>query len=157
MKKNILIGSLCFVLVSCVTVPNKNIAITLEESKKMEDWELISCIKGKDFYSDGKRVICKYSTPNDESKIILDDMRSKLKAELFSRHPEWDEQTKEEMLTGVIKIGMTKELVVLRWGKPSDINRTVTSNRVREQWVYGYGSSRKYLYFENGILTTWQD
>ena len=52
-----------------------------------------------------------------------------------------------------IKIGMTKEMVEDSWGKPDDINRTVGSWGVHEQWVYG----STYLYFENGKLTSFQD
>ncbi len=54
------------------------------------------------------------------------------------------------------RIGMTRQQVVndTRWGRPDDINRTTTARGVREQWVYG---SRRYLYFENGVLTAIQD
>lgn len=52
-----------------------------------------------------------------------------------------------------IKIGMTREQAVLAWGKPQDINRTVTANHTREQWIY----NDVYVYFNNGILTGWQD
>lgn len=53
-----------------------------------------------------------------------------------------------------ISIGMTQEMVIESWGKPIDINRTITLNHIREQWVYGLKS---YLYFENGILVTIQN
>lgn len=54
------------------------------------------------------------------------------------------------------RIGMTAKQVVERtnWGRPSDVNRTTTRGGVREQWVY---SSRRLLYFDNGILTAIQD
>lgn len=38
-------------------------------------------------------------------------------------------------------------------GKPEQVNSTVTVDVVHEQWVYGNGT---YLYFDNGILTSWQ-
>lgn len=53
-----------------------------------------------------------------------------------------------------IMIGMTKEMVLDSWGDPKDINRSVGSWGVHEQWVYG---NNQYLYFENGKLTSWQD
>jgi hypothetical protein len=54
-----------------------------------------------------------------------------------------------------IQIGMTTEEVLnSKWGKPIDINRTTTANGVSEQWVY---PNFKYLYFEDGILTTIQE
>jgi hypothetical protein len=52
-------------------------------------------------------------------------------------------------------IGMTKEEVRnSRWGEPEEINKTTTANIVYEQWVY---PNYKYLYFEDGILTTIQE
>ena len=43
------------------------------------------------------------------------------------------------------------------WGEPSDINKTTTKYGVREQWVYRSSSKTKYIYFEDGIVTTIQE
>ena len=56
------------------------------------------------------------------------------------------------ILDGKVKIGMTKEMCDLSWGKPKSINETITSGKKSEQWVY----SDNYLYFDNGILTAMQ-
>jgi len=65
---------------------------------------------------------------------------------------------KDAILRGAIMLGMTKEMVVASWGYPNDINRTVGSWGVNEQWIYGTDIRfTKYLYFENGILVSWQD
>lgn len=56
------------------------------------------------------------------------------------------------ILTGKVKIGMTKEMCKLSWGEPHDINQTTTSGKTSEQWVY----SDNYLYFDKGILTAIQ-
>ena len=53
-----------------------------------------------------------------------------------------------------IQLGMTKEMVIAAIGRPRDINRTGGSFGIHEQWCY---PGNVYLYFENGILTTWQD
>jgi hypothetical protein len=57
-------------------------------------------------------------------------------------------------------IGMTEtEAEKSTWGYPDDVNKTVTTHGISEQWVYrglGYTKSR-YLYFRNGILTSIQD
>lgn len=54
-----------------------------------------------------------------------------------------------------VTIGMTQQEVLdSSWGKPKDINRTITENHVYEQWVYGYPN---YLYFTDGILTSIQN
>lgn len=53
-----------------------------------------------------------------------------------------------------VRIGMTDsvaEATDYPWGKPLRRNRTTNARGVREQWVY---SGNRYLYFENGILTT---
>lgn len=52
-------------------------------------------------------------------------------------------------------IGMTKsEVENSTWGKPNKINKTTTQYRVHEQWVY---SGNRYLYFDDGILTSIQE
>lgn len=54
---------------------------------------------------------------------------------------------------GRVRIGMTDEQCREAWGSPRDINRSVGSYGVHEQWCYN-GS---YLYFENGVLTSYQN
>jgi len=54
---------------------------------------------------------------------------------------------------GYIKGGMTKTRARLSWRDPDQVHRTVVGNNVHEQWVYG----SDYIYFENGILTAWQE
>jgi hypothetical protein len=59
---------------------------------------------------------------------------------------------------GQVTLGMTKNMVTASIGSPKDVNRTVGSFGVHEQWVYGeITSNRLYVYFENGVLTSWQD
>ena len=60
-----------------------------------------------------------------------------------------------KLRAGYYWIGMDREMAMISLGYPDDINRTVNSFGVYEQWVY----SRKklYLYFENGILNSYQD
>lgn len=73
--------------------------------------------------------------------------------EFFNTHSEISKQIRDCILENKIIVGMTKDDVVASWGKPEDIHRTVGSWGLNEQWVY----SNRYLYFENGILTSWQD
>lgn len=54
-----------------------------------------------------------------------------------------------------VNIGMTQQEVLnSNWGKPKDINKTTTAYGTSEQWVY---DEYKYLYFEDGLLTTIQE
>jgi hypothetical protein len=52
-----------------------------------------------------------------------------------------------------IWLGMTDKMARASLGTPEKINRDVGAWGVHEQWVYG----DTYLYFENGILTSWQE
>lgn len=57
-----------------------------------------------------------------------------------------------------IAIGMTKEMCRESWGLPKDINTMVSAySGTTEQWIYGEFPKCKYVYFDNGILTTIQD
>lgn len=97
--------------------------------------------------------------------------------EYVDAHPELDQRTKEAILNGKIFIGMNKEQTIASWGKPLEVNRSVGSWGVHEQWIYCHTaaewkwleamknpyrydcSSRhsRYLYFEDGKLKSWQD
>ncbi|MDM1345731.1 hypothetical protein [Myroides marinus] len=57
-----------------------------------------------------------------------------------------------DILKGNMRLGMTKEMCEISWGKPKDINRTITKGNNSEQWVY----KDNYLYFDNGVLTAIQ-
>lgn len=66
----------------------------------------------------------------------------------------WSNHINQIVTNRQIQLGMTKKQIKMSWGNPEDINRTVGVWGVHEQWCYGSGY---YLYFENGILTSWQD
>lgn len=56
--------------------------------------------------------------------------------------------------SGRIKLGISSCAALAAMGsEPKHINRSVGSYGIHEQWVY----SSMYLYFEDGILTSWQD
>lgn len=54
---------------------------------------------------------------------------------------------------GTVWLGMTDDMMIIALGSPDDVNRTVGSWGVHEQWVY----NREYYYFENGKLVSYQD
>lgn len=80
-----------------------------------------------------------------------------LREEMINRHPEWPQGVQWKVRGGEIAIGMTEEQVKASWGKPNDYNRTVTKYGSREQWIYGVFPSCTYIYFNDGVLTSWQD
>jgi hypothetical protein len=91
-----------------------------------------------------------------KEEITIDDRRIDDKRDILSF--EEAEKYKKKfglelyllILNGKVKIGMTKEMAVLAWGKPKDINETILKNLKSEQWVYNNGN---YIYFTNGVLS----
>lgn len=81
---------------------------------------------------------------------------------LSTAYPTWSDEEIRDILNRIIWTGMTKEQAVLSWGRPSSINSSGGIYGSYEQWVYKkyygrmLGSTYKYLYFENGKLTSWQ-
>ncbi len=65
----------------------------------------------------------------------------------------WGKKVLSAIQNGKVFIGMNKAQVIACWGRPIDINRTAGSWGIHEQWVY----DGNYLYFENGVLRSWQD
>lgn len=62
------------------------------------------------------------------------------------------------MLENNYRIGWTEEMVIESLGYPDKVNRSVGSWGVHEQWIYRYKySDDTYLYFENGILKSFQN
>lgn len=52
-------------------------------------------------------------------------------------------------------LGMNQDMATSSLGRPDKVNRTVSASKVSEQWVYS--SYDIYLYFENGIMKSFQD
>lgn len=52
-----------------------------------------------------------------------------------------------------IWMGMTDDMASASIGSPKSINKSVGSWGIHEQWVY----EKRFLYFENGKLTSWQE
>jgi len=65
----------------------------------------------------------------------------------------WDTNVVTLINNNQVAIGMTKKQVLISWGEPDDINRTVGSWGTHEQWIYG----DRYLYIENDVLKSFQD
>lgn len=71
-----------------------------------------------------------------------------------SAHPDISSATRADILRGSARPGMTIAEVYASWGRPSRVHRSGNRSGVSEQWVYMSG---QYIYFENGIMTSWQN
>lgn len=90
---------------------------------------------------------------NDKDDQIQENIKEIEEAEKYSaireRATVIEERTNSPQS---VSVGMSKEEVLIEgWGKPEKINKTQTADHTMEQWIY---KGNKYLYFENGILST---
>jgi hypothetical protein len=78
--------------------------------------------------------------------------------EIFLRaNQDISSEFRKAIRAGTVLIGMTKSMVTASWGSPEDINRTATAYGIHEQWLYPGRDKTIYVYFDNGVLTAWQD
>ena len=95
-----------------------------------------------------------YSMKQDsKTKKNIEDIKLRLGMNEDQIDLSWDPDVIEKIKNHKVAIGMNKKQILLSWGQPDDINRSVGSWGVHEQWIYG----SKYLYLENDILTSFQD
>lgn len=86
--------------------------------------------------------------------------RQTLLQNYFSSNPDLKIGIKDAMERGTIVRGMTERQVWLSIGYPYRKNTTVGAYGTHEQWVYrpkSFLDRTRYLYFENGILDSWQE
>ena len=88
---------------------------------------------------------------NRRNDLVKIEKEKKKREALIAKQPK---AIRELINAKKVQLGMTKEQVILSWGKPEDISRTVGSWGVHEQWCY---PNYVFLYFENGVLTSYQD
>ncbi len=79
--------------------------------------------------------------------------------EFFDKHPDMKPEVKEAILRHDLLIGMSHDeaMYSLELGLPTHANTTTTQYGTHEQWIYDTSvTGKKYLYFDNGTLTSWQ-
>ncbi|MNW56828.1 hypothetical protein D3C74_345730 [compost metagenome] len=102
-------------------------------------------LAGNELHADNGTV---YSLKND--KLISKD--ENLGSDSYVKIGDYDAIPPEKSDP---QIGMTEqEVIYSKWGMPKHVNKTTTAYGISEQWVY---DNYKYIYFENGIVTTIQD
>ena len=97
----------------------------------------------------------KWSKEQEEIRLEQNKQRQEYhRKRLINLENKYGSKIAKDIINGTIWIGMSDEMATESIGNPRKVNRTVTQYVVKEQWVYNSGV---YLYFENGILTAWQD
>ena len=88
--------------------------------------------------------------------LVSCNYNEKRREEYVKRHPFLDAETKAYILAGRLKIGMSKEQVKAVLGYPHEETKMYLPGMVIDHWIYKYWG-QKFLFFENGILTAWQE
>ena len=104
-----------------------------------------------------------YYSPEDPKykQEILDFNRK----EFVLKHSQLPEAIKQCILKGSLLLGMDKDQVRASLGEPWQIYRSVSGKIINEQWMYepqeiedsGRVMQNRILYFDNGILKSWQE
>jgi len=121
------------------------------------------------------------STGNKSQQQTPEKIAAQRRQDYINSHPELSYTIKKNILEGTIRIGMAKEQVWASWGNPHKTQRSGDVSGIYETWLYQYVpqvpasgalspqqtltlykialSNRKvtYLYFENGILTSFEE
>lgn len=87
---------------------------------------------------------------NEKKTAIQKQKENEYRQKIISQ---FGKETGQKLLDGYYWIGMTDKMARISLGEPRSINRTVGTWGVHEQWVY----YNIYLYFEDGILTSFQN
>jgi hypothetical protein len=87
------------------------------------------------------------------AKEIREDKDKQRREGFVNAHPKLSKKNRAAILTGDVIAGMAPDQVTASWNEPERKNRTVGKWGTNEQWIYG----STYIYFENGIVTSWQD
>lgn len=126
--------------------PNKNRMKTFTETF-YESLDAADCLE--DFDTLEKAVLYDHQ--------LRGELKQKRREWYCSVHPELPAFTAECIRSNRFCVGMNQEQVHASIGRPADVNRTVTAYAVHEQWIYERAEGRCYLYFDDGVMTSWQD
>lgn len=77
---------------------------------------------------------------------------------LEEEYPTWSAHDIQRVNDHEVWLGMNQAQALESWGKPDHVSETVTISGVLEQWTYErYNYELDFLYFQSGILTSWED
>lgn len=95
----------------------------------------------------------------DNHKIFQESLKREQEEKILQQQQEkkilkkYGQKILDRIKGGKIWIGMTSEMARMSIGNPIKINQSVGKWGTHQQWVY----DSTYLYFENGILTSYQN
>ena len=94
--------------------------------------------------------------PAETTMVDLGPQISSMGRGVLTRHPEWSIAVCNAIADKKLVIGMSSEQVREAWGTPEKVNSTTGTYGAHDQWVMGEKNPGAYAYFQNGILTSFQ-
>ena len=152
-------GEKVFHLEGCEKLGGNKTAMSVRHAREVREYEPCSeCILSKG--------ITLYRPPIHST--VLEDMEEARRAYVDAKVEmgRMSQRVKDAILRGDVLLGMNSEQVIASRGRPYDVNKTTGAFGVHEQWVM-YATlappawdvkakNYTYIYFENGIVTSWQ-
>ena len=71
-----------------------------------------------------------------QQQISQEQIENARRQQFVDSHPNMPDRTKQNILKGIIQIGMTREMVFAALGNPDNSQRSGESSGIREVWVY---------------------
>jgi len=122
--------------------------VFIEKNSEIEDFQQNLIIRYNKNVEEIRKIKAQQDAADLKNKKAAFELR---KIKLINK---FGTEAADKILAGKIWLGMTDEMAKESRGLPQKNKRTVGNWGIHEQWVY---PNNVYLYFENGILTSWQD
>lgn len=104
---------------------------------------------------------CRFSmvrVPERYGDIYYAMLNEQQKRTFLRNEKQYPDTVIDIILKESLAAGMTKEQVLYSWGRPNDRYESGGLAGVHERWTYiRFDSKTQYLYFDNGVLTSWRD
>lgn len=104
---------------------------------------------------------CRYWNPAPSEKrgtVLFSMLNKQQQRDFLKNEKQYPDEIIEDIISGRLRPGMTKEQVLYSWGRPDDVYESGGPQAVQEQWVYKrLNDKTQYVYFYNGRLTSWRD
>jgi len=72
------------------------------------------------------------------------------------KHPDWKDEICIAVANNELRVGMNIDQAKEAWGSINGVNTSEGSYGVHRQWIFDNGVTRRYVYTENGSVTSWQ-
>jgi len=87
----------------------------------------------------------------EEQQIQYQEVQPQQVSRFSSLENKYGSTMAARLMAGKIWKGMNAEMVKDSWGTAKKINRVISGNTIKEEWVFKY----TWLYFENNMLVEW--